>query len=177
MRAPSKGRILAGATFAFAACGPLLAQEPLRLRYTQPAERWTEALPVGNGRLGAMVFGGVASERLQLNEATLWSGGPTDWNNPGAREVLPQVRAAIFAGDFVKATELAKKMQGPYNQSYQPLGDLRFSFTGDAAFAPPPTSAASTSTARSPPSATASAKPPSRARSSAAFPIRSSSCA
>ena len=109
------------------------AAEPLVLRYTQPAERWTEALPVGNGRLGAMVFGGTASERLQLNEATLWSGGPTAWNNPGAREVLPAVRAAIFASDFVKATELARKMQGPYNQSYQPLGDLRLRFGGEAA--------------------------------------------
>ena len=108
------------------------AAEPLRLRYDRPAARWTEALPVGNGRLGAMVFGGVGSERLQLNEATLWSGGPTDWNNPSAREVLPQVRAAVFAGDYVKATELAKKMQGPYNQSYQPLGDLRLHFEGDA---------------------------------------------
>ncbi len=136
MRAPSKCRILAAATFALAASGPLHAQEPLRLRYTQAAERWTEALPLGNGRLGAMVFGGVAAEQIQLNEATLWSGGPRDGNNPGAREVLPQVRAAIFAGDYVKATELAKKMQGPYNQSYQPLGHLRLSFTGDAAFSP-----------------------------------------
>lgn len=100
------------------------------LRYSQPAQRWTEALPVGNGRLGAMVFGDVATEHLQLNEATLWSGGPTDWNNPGAREILPQVRAAIFAGDYVKAGELCKKMQGPYNQSYQPLGDLRLAFSG-----------------------------------------------
>ena len=112
--------------------GLIQAGETLRLRYDRPAERWTEALPVGNGRLGAMVFGGVGSEHLQLNEATLWSGGPSDWNNPGAREVLPQVRAAIFAGDYVKATELSKKMQGPYNQSYQPLGDLRLRFSGDA---------------------------------------------
>jgi alpha-L-fucosidase 2 len=91
---------------------------------------------MGNGRLGAMVFGGVDSERLQLNEATLWSGGPTEWNNPGARAVLPEVRAAVFAGDYVKATELTKKMQGPYNQSYQPLGDLRLHFARDAAGPP-----------------------------------------
>src|SRR5689334_11767594 len=75
----------------------------LTLRYSQPAARWTEALPVGNGRLGAMIFGGVTNEHLQLNEATLWSGAPRDWNNPGAKEILPQVRAAIFAGDYVKA--------------------------------------------------------------------------
>jgi alpha-L-fucosidase 2 len=104
------------------------AEDNLRLRYSHPAERWTEALPVGNGRLGAMIFGGVASERLQLNEATLWSGGPREWNTPAAKEVLPQVRAAIFAGDYVRAGELCKKMQGPYNESYQPLGNLVLTF-------------------------------------------------
>ena len=102
------------------------------LRYDQPAQKWVEALPVGNGRLGAMVFGGIASERLQLNEATLWSGGPKDWNNPAARAVLPQVRAAIFAGRYKEAEELCKKMQGPYNQSYQPLGDMKLDFGGEA---------------------------------------------
>jgi len=77
-----------------------------------------------------MVFGGVPEERLQLNEATLWSGGPKDWNNPGAKRVLPQVRRAIFAGDYAKADQLCKKMQGPYNQSYLPLGNLRLDFPG-----------------------------------------------
>jgi alpha-L-fucosidase 2 len=129
-------RLLSTALLAVAAVSCLQADDALCLRYTQPAERWTEALPVGNGRLGAMVFGGVASEHLQLNEATLWSGGPRDWNNPGAKDVLPMVRAAIFAGDYQKAGELCKKMQGPYNESYQPLGDLRLEFSHDA----PPTS-------------------------------------
>jgi alpha-L-fucosidase 2 len=101
----------------------------LSLMYDQPATAWTEALPIGNGRLGAMVFGGIERERLQLNEATLWSGAPRDWNNPKARERLPAVREAIFAGDYVQATELAKGMQGPYNQSYQPLGDLHIEFS------------------------------------------------
>ncbi|MEJ5239199.1 MAG: glycoside hydrolase family 95 protein, partial [Limisphaera sp.] len=100
----------------------------LELWYDRPAVRWTDALPVGNGRLGTMVFGGVPRERLQMNEATLWSGGPRDWNNPAAREVLPQVREALFAGDFVRATALCRKMQGPYNQSYQPLGNLWLEF-------------------------------------------------
>ncbi|MFL6576981.1 MAG: glycosyl hydrolase family 95 catalytic domain-containing protein, partial [Povalibacter sp.] len=104
------------------------AQSTLSLRYEEPASRWTEALPVGNGRLGAMIFGGVDNEHLQLNEATLWSGGPRDWNNPKAKDVLPQVRQAIFAGDYVRADQLAKGMQGPYNESYQPLGDLRLVF-------------------------------------------------
>src|SRR5262245_48449420 len=57
-------------------------EQPLALWYRRPAEQWTEALPVGNGRLGAMVFGGVANERLQLNEDTLWAGGPYDPVNP-----------------------------------------------------------------------------------------------
>jgi alpha-L-fucosidase 2 len=102
--------------------------EELFLHYDQPASQWTDALPIGNGRLGAMVFGGVAEARLQLNESTLWSGGPTDWNNPSAREVLPEIRAATLAGDYAKATELYCKMQGPYMQSYQPLGDLEIRF-------------------------------------------------
>lgn len=98
------------------------------LRYARPAEKWTEALPVGNGRLGAMVFGGIDRERLQINEETLWSGGPREWNNPDAPAVLAEVRAALFAGDYVKADALCKKMQGPYNQSYLPLADVWLDF-------------------------------------------------
>ena len=102
----------------------------LELRYAQPATKWVEALPVGNGRLGAMVFGDVMNERLQLNEATLWSGGPRDWNNPRAKAVLPEVRAAALAGDYAKATELSKQMQGLYTEAYMPLADLKLSFWG-----------------------------------------------
>ncbi|HEY4989306.1 MAG TPA: glycoside hydrolase family 95 protein, partial [Opitutaceae bacterium] len=109
----------------------------MELRYDHPAIRWTQALPVGNGRLGAMVFGDAVSEHLQLNEATLWSGAPRDWNNPGARDILPQVRAAIFAGNYAKAGELCKKMQGPYNESYQPLGDVRLEFQAAGAAGAP----------------------------------------
>src|SRR5690348_15615973 len=69
------------------------ADPDLRLWYRQPAEAWTEALPVGNGRLGAMVFGGVARERLQLNEDTLFAGGPYDPSDPEAFVALPRVRA------------------------------------------------------------------------------------
>ena len=100
------------------------SQPELKLFYRQPAEAWTQALPLGNGRLGAMVFGGIDTERFQLNENTLWSGGPQDCNNPQARAVLPEVRHALFARDFIRADALCKKMQGPYNQSYMPLGDL-----------------------------------------------------
>jgi alpha-L-fucosidase 2 len=73
---------------------------PLLLWYAQPAKQWVEALAVGNGRLGAMVFGGVPQERLQLNEDTLWAGGPYDPANPDALEVLPKVRELIFAGRY-----------------------------------------------------------------------------
>lgn len=107
---------------------------PCVLWYPAPASNWVEALPIGNGSLGAMVFGGARDERLQLNEDTLWSGGPKDWNNPDAKNWLPKVREAIFAGRYTEADELCKKMQGPYNQSYMPLGDLRIAFDlpGDA---------------------------------------------
>ena len=106
---------------------------PLRLWYRQPATRWEEALPLGNGRLGAMVFGRVAQERLQLNEDTLWSGGPYSADNPDALAALPQVRALIAAGDYKAATDLASaKMMGkPLSQmSYGTAGDLLLSFDG-----------------------------------------------
>ncbi|HZG78538.1 MAG TPA: glycoside hydrolase family 95 protein [Paenibacillus sp.] len=100
----------------------------MKLHYGKPAGAWTEALPIGNGRLGAMVFGGVAQERLQLNEDTLWSGYPRDWNNPQARELLPQVRELVRNERYEEADLLAKRMMGPYTQSYLPLGDLYLRF-------------------------------------------------
>ncbi|MEZ4664193.1 MAG: glycoside hydrolase family 95 protein [Caldilineaceae bacterium] len=101
---------------------------PLTLWYRQAATKWVEALPIGNGRLGAMVLGGVAHERLQINEDTLWSGGFKDTTSPNAQSVLPAVRQAIRAGDYLAADRLAKEMQGPFTQSYQPLGDLHLHF-------------------------------------------------
>ncbi|MGN6122383.1 MAG: glycoside hydrolase family 95 protein [Sphingomonas oligoaromativorans] len=101
------------------------------LWYRQPATRWTEALPVGNGRIGAMLFGGVAQERLQLNEDSLWSGGPYDPVNPSARETLPEIRKLIFAGRYAEAQALANErvMATPLAQmSYQPAGDLLLDF-------------------------------------------------
>ena len=105
----------------------------LDLWYTTPAQTWVEALPVGNGRLGAMVFGGIAQDRLQLNEDTLWSGGPRAGDNPAAHAALPLVREAIFAGRYEEADRLAKQMQGIFTQSYMPMGDLLLSFDGIAA--------------------------------------------
>ncbi|HEX8676431.1 MAG TPA: glycoside hydrolase family 95 protein, partial [Segetibacter sp.] len=102
------------------------AQQNLKLWYQQPALVWTEALPVGNGRLGAMVFGKVGEELIQLNESTLWSGGPAKTNqNPEAPKYLPQIREALLKEeDYTKANSLAKKMQGLYSEGYLPLADL-----------------------------------------------------
>ncbi len=97
-----------------------------KLWYKQPAKVWTEALPVGNGRLGAMVFGGVQDELLQLNEGSLWTGGPVRTNvNPGAYENLQIVRDALLQHeDYAKAYEYTKKMQGYYSESFLPMADL-----------------------------------------------------
>jgi len=97
----------------------------LKLWYKEPAKEWVEALPIGNGRLGAMVFGKPDIELLQLNEETLWTGGPVDLNpNSGSPKYLVPVRQALFAGDYDEATQLCKKMQGLYTESYAPMGDL-----------------------------------------------------
>ncbi len=96
----------------------------LELTYSGPAESFTEALPVGNGSLGAMVYGGAPSETLKLNHDTLWSGGPKDFTNPAAREHLPEVRGLLFAGKFGEAEELCKQMQGPFTQSLLPMATV-----------------------------------------------------
>lgn len=99
----------------------------LKLWYKKPATQWVEALPVGNGHIGAMIFGGVEQELLQLNESSLWSGGPVKTNvNPASASYLPQAREALLKnGDYQKANELLKKMQGLYTESYMPMGDLK----------------------------------------------------
>ncbi len=110
--------------FVFQICS--FAQNDLKLWYNKPAELWTEALPLGNGRIGAMVFGKVEEELIQLNESTLWSGGPVKTNvNPQAASYLPQIRNALLnEEDYTKANELTKKMQGLFSESYMPLGNL-----------------------------------------------------
>ncbi len=105
-------------------CSNISAQSAL-LWYKQPAKVWTESLPLGNGRLGAMVFGGVSQELIQLNESSLWSGGPVKTNvNPEAPSILPLVREALFKENYKLAEQLTKKLQGVYSESYMPLGDL-----------------------------------------------------
>jgi len=97
-----------------------------RLWYGEPADGWTEALPVGNGRLGGMVFGGTSEDVIALNEETLWSGHAKDQTNPGAFAGLLLARELIDAGCYAEAqAEIETNMLGPFTQAYQPLGKLR----------------------------------------------------
>ena len=102
------------------------AQQSLKLWYNKPATQWVEALPLGNGHIGAILFGGVEDELIQLNESTLYSGGPVKQSiNPTAIEYLPAIRKALLDdGDYSKASELTKKMQGYFTESYLPMGDV-----------------------------------------------------
>lgn len=101
----------------------------LVLWYKEPSKIWEEALPIGNGFQGAMVFGGVGKERFQLNNGTLWSGFPNPGNNPKGPAALPQVRKAIDDGDYAKAAEIWKKNnQGPYSARYLTMADLYLDF-------------------------------------------------
>src|SRR5215203_5948871 len=126
---------LAAASFPFASSilngATASADDSLILWYDKPATEWTEALPIGNGRLGAMIFGGPASEQLQLNEDTLYAGSPYDPNNPEALSALPEARRLIFAGKYKEAHDLvgAKMMAQPIKQMpYEPVGDLKLLF-------------------------------------------------
>lgn len=101
------------------------------LWYKQPASKWTDALPVGNGRSGAMVFGGIEAERIQLNDDSFWSGAPREWNNPDAKNHLAEVRRLVLEKeDYAAADKVCRKMQGPYTESYLVLADLRLAFGG-----------------------------------------------
>jgi alpha-L-fucosidase 2 len=116
--------VVAGTSAEPAAAGS--PAHPLTLWFQQPTTNWNEALPVGNGRLGAMVFGGIESERIQLNEDSLWDGYLRDTTNPKAIHALPRVRQLLFDGRNAEATALAKDMLGLPERikSYQTLGDL-----------------------------------------------------
>jgi alpha-L-fucosidase 2 len=100
-------------------------QSKLKLWYDKLASTWTEALPVGNGKIGAMIYGNPADELLQLNESSFWSGGPVKFPiNPNAPAALAATRKALAQEDYETANTEAKKMQGIYSQSYLPLADL-----------------------------------------------------
>jgi alpha-L-fucosidase 2 len=105
--------------------------EPLSLWYRQPATLWTSALPVGNGRQGAMMFGGIDSEVICLNEDTFWAGGPYTPDNPNAPKALPEVRRLLFDGRYRQAEGvISRNMMGrpPTQAPYQPVGDLLLTF-------------------------------------------------
>ena len=109
-----------------------------RLWYDRPAQTWTQALPVGNGVIGGMVFGTPAVEHIQLNEETIWAGQPNNVVNPNAKAALPEVRRLIFEGKYKEAQELAnaKVMPNAAGQNmgmpYQPFGDLYIAMPGHA---------------------------------------------
>jgi alpha-L-fucosidase 2 len=108
-----------------------LERHDLTIWFSQPAEKWVEAIPVGNGRLGAMVFGGTHSEHIQLNEESIWTGGPVDRSNPEALENLPRVRQLLFEGKYSEGDKLAQeKIMGidGIRHTYQTLGDLYLQF-------------------------------------------------
>lgn len=101
------------------------------LWYTQPAEKWVEALPIGNGSIGAMVYGTIGKEHIQFNEETLWTGEPHDYAHKGAYEYLDSIRNLLFAGEQVKAQNLGMEhfMSVPLHQkAYQPFADLFIDF-------------------------------------------------
>lgn len=117
----------------------LLAQSNtlLKLWYDQPATQWVEALPIGNGRLGAMVFGHPSSERIQLNESTIWGGQPHRNDNPDSKEALQKVRELIFQGKYKEAQDLANQKfisRNSHGMPYQTAGNLELSFKGHEKF-------------------------------------------
>ncbi|XP_027106038.2 alpha-L-fucosidase 2 [Coffea arabica] len=101
---------------------------PLKIRFNEPAKYWTDALPIGNGRLGAMVWGGVPAEVLNLNEDTLWTGIPGDYTDPNAPEALAEVRKLVNEGQYAEATSAAAQLSGEPSEVYQPLGDVKIEF-------------------------------------------------
>ncbi|MFH2000425.1 MAG: glycoside hydrolase family 95 protein [Planctomycetota bacterium] len=115
------------------ASAPGAQEERPLLWYRQPAEKWIEALPLGNGRLGAMVFGGVAGERIQLNEDSLWAGQPDDRFNKGTPEEIEKIRALLWEGKAAEAEQgmMDRFSAGSILRSYQTLGDLHLEFPGD----------------------------------------------
>ncbi|XP_022763460.1 alpha-L-fucosidase 2-like isoform X1 [Durio zibethinus] len=102
--------------------------KPLKVTFSGPANHWTDAIPIGNGRLGAMVWGGIASETLQLNEDTLWTGIPGNYTNPNAPAALSEVRKLVDDGDYAEATKAAVKLSDNPSDVYQLLGDIKLEF-------------------------------------------------
>jgi alpha-L-fucosidase 2 len=120
---------LGGSTVLGGAAEP--SQREMVLWHRQPATAWPQAMPLGNGMIGAMVFGGVPEERIALNESSFWSGRPHSYDKPEAGKYFPQIRDLVFADKFQEAEKLANEnFWGlPKSQeAYQPVGDLMLSF-------------------------------------------------
>jgi alpha-L-fucosidase 2 len=114
-----------------------MASQEHKLWYNRPASTWTEALPLGNGRLGAMLFGNPSSEHIQLNEATIWAGRPNENANPEALKYLPKIRRLIFEGKYLEAQTMATEHVMSNTNSgmpYQPFGDLYINFPSHAQY-------------------------------------------
>jgi len=128
LRGPAALIMLAALTLTVSATG----NQPFNLIYDKPASKWTEALPLGNGRIGAMVFGGSADERLQINESTLWGGVPHNYTSPEAYSHLEEIRGLIFDGKVEEAEKLSETMMGTPKMlmPYQPFCDVRLHFPG-----------------------------------------------
>jgi alpha-L-fucosidase 2 len=117
----------------FAQGQPKQENSLMKLWYTQPARQWVEALPVGNGRLGAMVYGDPVLETIQLNENTIWAGEPNRNDNTRAKESLPEVRKLIFEGKYKEAQDLINQnfiSKTSHGMPYQTAGNLRLNFAG-----------------------------------------------
>lgn len=134
---PQHSLLLAAAIVGLAAMSahsPAKAPDPQStIWFKQPAKDWNEALPIGNGRMGAMLFGGTSRETLQLNDNTFWAGHPHDYSVPGSSDVLPEIRRLLFAGKESDATSLADRsfMGSPkFQAAYQTLGELTIELDG-----------------------------------------------
>jgi alpha-L-fucosidase 2 len=117
----------------FVSCKQPEKENNLKLWYNAPAANWNEALPIGNGRLGAMVFGIPAHENIQLNEETLWAGGPHRNDNPDAKEILGEIRQLLFDGKYKEAHNLANAKiisTTSHGMNYETVGNLRLNFDG-----------------------------------------------
>jgi alpha-L-fucosidase 2 len=135
-RIPNKsvavGMLVFGLSCTAALCGAAETnQRDMVLWYRQPAQQWLQAMPLGNGMIGAMVFGGVPLERIALNESSFWSGRPHNYDNPEGAQYYPQIRDLVFADKFQEAEKLANDHfwgKPKSQEAFQPIGDLVLTF-------------------------------------------------
>lgn len=123
--------ILLAMALGVSACASAASGRPMTLTYDRPAEFFEEALVIGNGNIGAILYGGVGQERISLNDITFWTGEPEKGvTTPDAYKAIPEIRAALNRGDYRAADSLQRKVQGHYSENYQPLGTLTITYGG-----------------------------------------------